>query len=250
MDRVELCNKKYSELFGAIDGDMPQLDQEFMEILQGFIFGEVFYIGNLDDKLRELISIVVLTTNQTLPQLNAHINASLNIGVTPIEIKEAIYQCAPLIGFPKVLNSINVVNEVFELRNIQLPLESQKTTNESDRYEKGKEIQHSIYGDTIKRNYKDLPEDLGEIIPNLLTEVCFGDFYTRKGLDVKVRELLVLCALAVLGGTEKQLISHTKGNLKVGNSKETMIFAMVHCIPYMGFPRAFNALNIIKDIDN
>lgn len=248
MDRIELCKEKYTELFGGVDSSSSQLDQEFMDILQNFIFGEVFYVGNIDDNMRELITIVVLTVNQTLPQLNSHINAALNIGVTPIEIKEAIYQCAPLIGFPKVLNAINIANEVFKIRNIELPLESQKTTKENERYEKGREIQYPIYGDAIKNNMKDLPYNLGEIIPRFLTEVCFGDFYTRNGLDLKTRELLVLCVLAVLGGTEKQILSHSKGNLKVGNSKETMISAMIHCIPYMGFPRAFNAINIIKEI--
>jgi len=54
----------------------------------------------------------VLETNQTLPQLKAHVGAGLNIGLTPVEIKEAVYQCAPYIGFPKTLNSINEINEV------------------------------------------------------------------------------------------------------------------------------------------
>jgi 4-carboxymuconolactone decarboxylase len=82
--------------------------------LQRFIFGEVFYQGNLDDRMRELITLVVLATNQTLPQLKAHVLAALNVGLTPIEIKEAVYQCAPYIGFPKTLNAINEVNEVLK----------------------------------------------------------------------------------------------------------------------------------------
>ena len=73
----------------------------------------------------------------------------------------------------------------------------------------------------------------------------FGDFYTRNGLDVKTRELLVLCVLATLG-TEFQIEAHAKGNLKAGNNKETMIAAMVQCIPYIGFPNGINAINIIK----
>jgi predicted transposase YbfD/YdcC len=48
-----------------------------MTILQRFIFGEVFYIGNLSDHTRELITITALATNQTLPQLRAHANAAL-----------------------------------------------------------------------------------------------------------------------------------------------------------------------------
>ncbi len=70
--------------------------------------------------------MVVLTTNQNLNEVRVHVGAALNVGVTPVEMKEAIYQCAPYIGFPKVLNSMYQVNEVFKEKNISLPVESPK----------------------------------------------------------------------------------------------------------------------------
>ena len=76
----------------------------------------------------------------------------------------------------------------------------------------------------------------------------FGDFYTRSGLDLALRELLVLCLLTALGGTEAQLQSHTAGNLKAGNAVDVQIAAMIHCIPYVGFPRALNAIRIINQV--
>ena len=245
MNRIDGAKQKYQELFGP-QTVAASSDPELMDILQRFIFGEVFYIGNLDDKTRELITITVLATNQTLPQLKAHTNAALNIGVTPIEIREVVYQTAPFIGFPKVLNALDTINEVFESRNIQLPLENKGTVTESERFEKGEEKQYPIYGDAMKQNMKDLPGEFAEVIPRILTELCFGDFYTREGLDIKTRELMIFCALAALGGTERQMASHAVGNLKVGNSKETLLSAMVHCFPYIGFPRVSNAINVIK----
>ena len=96
-------------------------DPEMMDILQKFIFGEVFRTGDLDKKTRELITCTILATMQTLPQLNAHAKAALNVGVTPIELREAIYLCAPFIGFPKTLNALNTINEVFKQQGIALP---------------------------------------------------------------------------------------------------------------------------------
>ena len=87
-----------------------------MRILQRFIFGEVSYAGSLDNRMRELITITVLTVNQTLPQLKAHVGACLNVGLTPEEIREAVYQCAPFVGFPKTLNAIAAMNETFAER--------------------------------------------------------------------------------------------------------------------------------------
>jgi 4-carboxymuconolactone decarboxylase len=244
--RTQRASKKYKELF-AQDITASKTDPELLTILQSVIFGEVFYIGNLDDKTRELITITALATNQTLPQLTPHTNAALNVGVKPIEIREVIYQCAPFIGFPKVLNAMEVINKVFDQRGIKVPLETQGTVTEADRLEKGWEKQAPLYGDGMKRNMQDLPGGLGNEIPDLLTESCFGDFYTRKGLDIKTRELMVFCALATLGGTEKQMASHAVGNMKDGNDKETLISAMVQLYPYVGFPRAANAIYIIRE---
>jgi 4-carboxymuconolactone decarboxylase len=245
-NRIERARKKYQELFGA-QAVAHATDPELMSILQRLIFGEIFFIGNLDDKTRELITITVLTTNQTLPQLEAHTNAALNIGVPPVQIREAVYQSAPFIGFPKVLNALATINKVFTSRGIALPLENKGTVEENERFEKGKEMQFPLYGDKMKEYMKDLPAEFAEAIPRILTESCFGDFYTRGGLDTQTRELLIFCALATLGGTERQMASHAIGNLKAGNSKETLLSAMVHCYPYIGFPRVSNAISVIKE---
>ena len=244
--RIAKAQNKYKEWF-ASEIIASKTDPELMNILQRFIFGEVFYIGNLDDKTRELITITALTTNQTLPQLKVHTHAALNIGVTPVQIREVVYQAAPFIGYPKVLNALDTINSVFRSRGISLPLANEGTVAENERYEKGKEKQHPLYGDGMKQNMKDLPGGLGDVIPRMLTESCFGDFYTRGGLDIKTRELMIFCALASLGGTERQMGSHAIGNIKAGNSKETLISAMVQCYPYIGFPRIANAIYAIRD---
>jgi 4-carboxymuconolactone decarboxylase len=246
MNRIERTEKTYKELFGQ-EITASKTDPELMNILQRFIFGEVFYAGNLDIKTRELITLTTLTVNQTLPQLKAHTNAALNVGVKPIEIRESIYQLAPFIGFPKVLNALDTINSVFESRGIPLPLPNEGTVKEDERLEKGKEKQMPLYGSGMKEALKDLPGGFNNIIPDMLTTSLFADFYTRGGLDIKTRELLIYCALATLGGTERQMSSHAVGNLKVGNSKETLIAAMVQCYPYIGFPRMSNAINILKD---
>ena len=99
----------------------------------------------------------------------------------------------------------------------------------------------------MKKNMGALPAEFADAVPRVLTELCFGDFYTRKGLDLKTRELMVFCALATMGGTERQMASHVVGNFKVGNDKETLLSAMIQLYPYVGFPRVSNAINIIKE---
>lgn len=247
MDRIEKSKEKYKQLFGNGVPAAYATDPEFQDILSRFIFGEVFYQGNLDDKQRELITLVVLATNQTFPQFKAHVEAALNVGLTPVEIKEAIYQCAPYIGFPKTLNAIHEMNGVFEAKNIALPIESQQQADEETRFDKGLSVQVEIFGEVIAKMRETAPANQKHM-QDYLSAFCFGDFYTRKGLDLKTRELLTFCIVSSLGGAEGQVKSHVQGNKNVGNDKETLITAITHCLPYMGFPRTLNALNCINEV--
>lgn len=247
MDRIEKSKEKFNQLFGEGVTAAHATDPDFQDILSHFIFGEVFYQGNLDDKQRELITLVVLATNQTLPQLKAHVSAALNVGLTPVEIKEAVYQCAPYIGFPKTLNALNEINEIFKAKNIALPIESQKTVDEDSRFDKGLAVQVEIFGDVIAKMRENAPANQKHM-QDYLSAFCFGDFYTRDGLDLKTRELLTLCIVSSLGGAEGQVKAHVQGNKNVGNDKETLITAITHCLPYMGFPRTLNALACVNEI--
>ncbi len=246
MNRIEATKETYHQLFGGEALTGTGTDPELMNILKKFIFGDVFHTGVLNEKQRELITIVTLVTQQTLPQLKAHTAAALNVGVTPIEIREAIYQCAPYIGYPKTLNALGVMNEVFKEKGIQLPLENQATTTDENRFEKGKAIQDTLYGDEIKKMMSTLPGNFKEIVPQFLTEHNFGDYYTRGGLNIKTRELLMYCVVATLGA-EFQLNAHAKGAMKAGNTKDELVAAMVQCMGYIGFPNTINAIKIINN---
>ncbi len=247
MNRAELSKEKFKVLFGDHVGPLSETDPDLQEMLNRFIFGEVFYQGNLSDKLRELITLVVLTTNQNMEQLKAHVLAALHVGLSPVEIKEAVYQCAPYLGFPKTLNAIQQINEIYKVRNIVLPIESQKQVTEETRFDEGLKVQKSIFGEVIDQMHKNAPDNQKHI-QNYLSAFCFGDIYTRSGLDLKTRELLTLCILSALGGCEPQVKSHVIGNLNVGNDKNTLLSAITQSLPYMGFPRTLNAIACINEV--
>ncbi len=248
MDRIAICKENYAALFGGEALTGAGTDPELMDILQKFIFGDVFTVGDLDLKTREMITCVSLAAMQTLPQLKAHAAAALHVGVTPEALREALYQCAPFIGFPKTLNAVGTLNEVFRERGIALPLGKQGTVTESDRYEKGAAVQEPLYGDEIAEAMKSLPEGMDEALPRFLTEMCFGDFYTRGVLDVPARELLSLCVLVAIGA-DRQIVSHAAGCMRAGNSRATLFAAMIQMLPYVGFPAALNAVKIIETVE-
>lgn len=245
MDRIEVCKQNYRTLFSGEALTGQGTDPEMMDILQKFIFGEVFQTGNLTLKQREMITCITLATMQTLPQLKAHAGAALNVGVTPEELREVMYLTAPFIGFPKMLNAVGTVNEVFKEREISLPIEKQGTVTENNRHERGKTIQNRLYPGGIASVMEGLPADMGKHVERFLTDYFFGEIYSRGALDLQTRELLGYCVLTTLEA-ESQLHSHYHGNINVGNTPETLTAAVIQCLPYIGFPAAIKALRIIK----
>ena len=245
MDRIEVCKQNYRTLFGGEALTGQGTDPEMMDMLQKFIFGEVFQTGELTLKQREMITCITLATMQTLPQLKAHAGAALNVGVTPVELREVMYLTAPFIGFPKMLNAVATVNEVFKERGIHLPLEKQGTVTDANRHEAGKAIQDRLYPGGISSVMEGMPGDMGKDVERFLTDYFFGEIYSRGALDLKTRELLGYCVLTTLEA-ESQLQSHFHGNIKAGNTPETVTAAVIQCLPYIGFPAAIKALRIIK----
>lgn len=245
MDRTDACKQNYRALFGGEALTGQGTDPEMMDILQKFIFGEVFQTGDLTLKQREMITCITLATMQTLPQLKAHAGAALNVGVTPEELREVMYLTAPFIGFPKMLNAAATVNEVFKERGITLPLKKQGTVTEDTRHETGKAIQDRLYPGGIASVMGGMPGDMGKDVEQFLTDYFFGEIYSRGALDLQTRELLGYCVLATMEA-DSQLQSHYHGNINVGNTPEMLTAAVIQCLPYIGFPAAIKALRIIK----
>lgn len=248
MDRVEKGQQTFLEMFGHKNFPAYEKDPELMEILDNFIFGEIYHFNDmLTDRERELINMVVFTTNQNYGEITEHTRVALRLGVTPVEIKEAIYQCSPYVGFPKALEALGYVNQVLEEQGIKLPLPSQKQVTEDTRYEEGLKVQVQFFGEQMRQAKQNAPEGQKHI-QDYLSAMCFGDFYTRSGLDLKTRELLTFCIISSLGGAEPQVKAHVNGNLNAGNDKNKLIAALTQCLPYIGFPRMLNAIACVNEI--
>lgn len=245
---TEKSKTKYNELLKRDAFITKTNDADLESIFNNFLYGEVYNHGTLDPKLRELVTLVSLTASQGTDMIKPHVETALNIGVSPIEIKEALYQCSPYVGYPRVFAALEKANEVFKEKNISLPIESQSTVTESTRFDKGLETQVSMYGDAILTAHSNAAPNQKHI-QNFLSANCFGDFYTRKGLDLKTRELLTFIMIISLGGAEPQAIAHANANIKMGNSKDMLIEAVTQCLPYIGYPRTLNAITIINNIE-
>ena len=161
-------------------------------------------------------------------------------------VKEIVYQATAYLGLGRVFPFLKCVNDELTERGIALPLEGQATTNPTDRLEKGEQAQVDIFGDHMRGFSQSGPEE-SRHINKWLSDNCFGDYYTRGGLDYKEREMITFCFLAAQGGCEPQLTSHAAANLRIGNDKAFLIKIISQCLPYIGYPRSLNALRCVNE---
>lgn len=217
-------------------------DPEFMERLEYFTFDEVVNEEGqqLDDVTRHMAIISVLLGCQAIDVFRMELPRALDAGLTPVMAKEIIYQAVDYLGIGRVLPFLDAANEALEFRGIKLPLEGQATTTLDNRLEKGIEAQAAIFGEHMKEAWK------AGHINRWLAANCFGDYYTRTGLDLKQRELITFCFLFAQGGCEPQLIAHAKGNMNLGNSKDFLLRVISQCLPYIGYPRSLNAVTCVN----
>ena len=248
-DRAKIADENYKKMHGNKITDTEKDDPELFSVMKKYIYGDLSKQIKLNDTERQLITIVVLTTNQNHKFLKRAVEASLALNVKPIEIREALYHVAPYIGFPKVFEALDVANEVFEDKGIKLPLENQGTTTDADRFEKGLAFQVGAYGERINQ-MRDSTPDYQKHLQDNLSAFCFGDTYTRGTLNYKMREMLTMAVIGTLGTAEAQYKSHVIGTLDSGATDEEVIGVITTMNPYIGFPRTLNALRIANEVFN
>ena len=247
MSITDTARRNHEKLFPNHVSTMKITDPELIEVFDNFAFDEVLAYGNLDDRTRLMVILAALIARQTLGEYKVMLRGALNVGVTPVEVKEIVYQAVPYCGIASVFDFIHATNEILESSGVKLPLEGQSTTSPATRLEKGLALQKTIFGEMVDHINKEAPESQMHI-NRYLSDNCFGDYYTRTGLDMRMRELLTFAMILSLGGCEPQLKGHIQGNANVGNDKATLLSVVTQLLPYVGYPRSLNALRCLNEV--
>lgn len=238
--------KRSEQLFARYASRFFEYDPEFVELFERFAYDEVCSIGFLDEKTRIMCILASLIAMHTTTEYEGMLDAAIHLGISPVEIKEIIYQSTPYVGIARMIDFLNITNEYFEKNNIALPQKGQSTTTSETRFEHGLAVQKSIFHEIIDQNYKASPKNQLHM-QKLLSANCFGDYYTRGGIDIKTRELITFAILISLGGCEPQVCGHIQGNVNVGNDKQRLLDVVTQLLPYIGYPRALNAIRCLND---
>ena len=240
----EKAKEKAAVWFNGIESELSQSDPEFVQIIGNFSLDEVSDTSQLSEKEQMLCILSALMGCQGLSEFKLMFHAALNAQIDPIALKEMIYQATAYLGIGRTYDFLNAANQILQEHHIQLPLVSQATTDASTRFEKGLAKQVQLFGEDMAKRQTEGPQ-LRRNINRWLADNCFGDYYTRTGLNDQEREMITFCFILAQGGCENQLMGHTLGNIAAGNSKEKLYSFVEQCMPSIGYPRSLNAMSII-----
>ena len=237
----------HDQLFGNRLSTLSQTDPELIEYFDNFAFDEVFSHGALDPHTRLLVLLAAQIGCQAHTEYRVMLGAALDNGVSPVEAKEVVYHAIAYMGVGRVYDFLTITNETLTDRDVELPLPGQSTTTPETRFAQGWKAQEAVVGDRLTQMHATATPDTKHI-QNWLTANCFGDHYTRTGLEFATRELLTFVIIVAQGGCDSQARGHVAGNVRVGNSRDVLLDALSQLVPYIGYPRTLNGLAAINEI--
>lgn len=117
----EAARKNHEELFPGHVSTLAVTDPELIEIFDNFAFDEVLGHGDLDARTRLMVQLASMIASQALREYRVMLGAALTVGVTPVEVKEVVYQAVPYVGMAKAFDFLHATNEVLTERGVGLP---------------------------------------------------------------------------------------------------------------------------------
>src|SRR5215475_12547704 len=206
---------------------------------QSILVGDLWKRPGLNPRDRSIVTLAALITRNQTAEMSDYLNLALDNGVKPSEISEIITHLAFYAGWGNAMAAIVVAKDVFAARKIaaeQLPPASPTllALNEAAEADRAKRV-----GDLF-----------GAVFPGVVqytTDVLFRDLWLRPGLAPRDRSLVTVSAL-IATGQVAQITYHLNRAMDNGLAREEAGEVLGHLAFYAGWPNAFSAAPVVKDV--
>lgn len=206
---------------------------------QKFLVSDLWKRAGLSPRDRSVVTLAALVARNQTVELPHDLRLALDNGVTPAEISEIITHLAFYTGWANAMSAIPAVRDVFESRHIgadQLPPASgpQLPLDEAAERQRATRV----------------GEQFGQITPSLVqytTDALFRDLWLRPGLAPRDRSLVTVSAL-IATGQVAQITYHLNRAMDNGLTREEAGEVLGHLAFYAGWPHAFSAAPVVKDV--
>ena len=199
--------------------------------------------GGLAEETRRVCILAALAACGGKEAFAEELKEALGAGLSPLAAHEAVLQSAAYLGMGRALPFLQALYAECGSRGLPVPTEG--AASAAERTARGEAAQVDIFGEQMK-GFAASGDEFSRGINRFLSANCFGDYYVRAGLSYAQREAVTFCILAAQGGCEPQLTSHAAANLRVGNGAQMLKELVLQMLPYIGYPRALNALACLR----
>ncbi len=188
---------------------------------------------------RSIVTVAALIARNQTIEMPYYLSLALDNGVKPREVSEIITHLAFYSGWANAMSAVAIAKNVFADRKIgvdQLPAASPALLP----LDKAAE----------ERRAAGVEEQFGKVAPGIVgytAEVLFRDLWLRPDLDPRDRSLATVSAL-IANGQAAQIPYHLNRAMDNGLTQEQAAEVITHLAFYAGWPNAFSALPVAKDV--
>ncbi|AWP76599.1 carboxymuconolactone decarboxylase family protein [Bordetella bronchiseptica] len=118
---------------------------------------------------------------------------------------------------------------------------------QTEQFQKGLAVRRAVVGDAYVDKSLDSADDLTASLQKLVTEYCWGEVWTRPGLERKTRSFLNLAMLIALN-RPNELRLHLRGAINNGVTKEEIVEVVLQAAIYCGVPAALDAMKAVREV--
>src|SRR6267143_4195124 len=219
--------------------DMRMVAPALEKYTQGRLLGDVWKRPGLAPRDRSIVTLAVLITRNQAIDMPYYVALALDSGVKPREISEMITHLAFYSGWGNAMSAVLVAKDVFAQRGIkadQLAAASPQLLP----------LNEAAEAQRASRN----EQLFGAVAPGVLqytTDLLFRDLWLRPGLAPRDRSLVTVSAL-VASGQVAQMPYHLNRAMDNGLTEAQAAEVVTHLAFYVGWPNAFSALPVAKDV--
>jgi 4-carboxymuconolactone decarboxylase len=243
-----LITTSLAQSSGTVNGRKPKPMQTDNEIkmaapaLQKYAQGpiaELWKRPRLSPRDRSIVTLAALIARNQTIELPKYLTVALDNGVKPREIAEIITHLAFYSGWANAVSADAIARDVFAKRNIaadQLPAIASRPLSLDEAAEKKRAIS--------------VEQQFGNVAPGLVqytTDVLFRDLWLRPDLAPRDRSLVTVAAL-IANGQVAQITYHLNRAMDNGLTAEQVGELVTHLAFYAGWPNAFSAVSVVKDV--
>ena len=231
---------------------LPGIDQlapDLKRIVDEALWGSVWTRPGLDTERRCMITVAALTALGQMSLLRRNVERSLNLGLTPDQVVEVVFQMLFLVGIPSVEAAMKLTKDIFEEQGIEytptLAYDTSRTVEEL--HQNGLRIYDEQMGEPPLYPLDD-PNSLEMEAQKFIEEYHWGAIHARPGLDPKSRALCSLAAMTVLGQYDRQIRRLIEGALHVGASPQEIMEAFFQLIFYGSYTNSRTAMRVARSV--